>query len=122
MALEGLYRIDQITPTESGYEAFVTLFAGHKVYEGHFPGQPVVPGVCTMTVIRETISEACGRRLMFSSVKECKFLSALIPTEDLSLRLGMTLSPEGQFKCNVSNNDIVVLKLNAVVTDLRYDI
>ena len=119
MALEGFYNIDEIRTTESGYQIDVTLFAGHKVYEGHFPGQPVVPGVCTLTVIRESVSHAAGREMMFSSIKECKFLSALIPTEDLKLNLDITLAPDGQLKCNVIHNEAVAMKVSAAMTDIK---
>lgn len=119
MALEGFYNIDEIRTTESGYQIDVTLFAGHKVYEGHFPGQPVVPGVCTLTVIRESVSHAAGREMMFSSIKECKFLSALIPAEDLKLNLDITLAPDGLLKCNVIHNEAVAMKVSAAMTDIR---
>ena len=88
-------------------------------FQGHFPGQPVVPGVCTLTVIRESVSHAAGREMMFSSIKECKFLSALIPAEDLKLNLDITLAPDGQLKCNVIHNDAVAMKVSAAMTDIR---
>lgn len=119
MALKGFYNIDHILTTETGYQIDVTLFADHKVYEGHFPGQPVVPGVCTLTVIREAVSQAAGREMMFSSIKECKFLSALIPTEDLRLNLDVCFAQEGQLKCKVIHNDVVAIKVSAAMTDIR---
>ena len=100
MALEGFYNIDEIRTTESGY-------------------QIDVPGVCTLTVIRESVSHAAGREMMFSSIKECKFLSALIPTEDLKLNLDITLAPDGQLKCNVIHNEAVAMKVSAAMTDIR---
>lgn len=119
MGLKGLYSIDSIKQKENGYDIQVTVFAGHRVFDGHFPNQPVVPGVCTLTVIKKALSEACGRPLMFQSIKECKFLSALIPTENLQLDLDCNMSDESALKCVVSCNGVVSLKLSASMTDTQ---
>lgn len=112
------YRIDNIGRSETGFLIDATVFAGHRIYEGHFPGQPVVPGVCTLTVIRESLSAALGRKTGFIAIKECKFLSALIPVTDLHLTLDVTLGAENQIKCSVVHEDRTVLKLNATIGDM----
>ena len=117
MGLRGLYSIDDIRPKDGGYDIRATIFAGHRVFDGHFPEQPVVPGVCTLTVIKRAVSEASGRPLMYQSIKECKFLSALIPEEDLSLDLDCTLTADHTLKCVVSCNGVISLKLNASMTE-----
>ena len=40
---------------EESFSVEVELLPNHAIYGGHFPGQPVVPGVCTLTIIRECI-------------------------------------------------------------------
>ncbi|MBQ6689861.1 MAG: beta-hydroxyacyl-ACP dehydratase [Bacteroidales bacterium] len=118
MSLEGFYRIDEIRQAECGYTMDVTLFAGHGIYEGHFPERAVVPGVCTLTVIRAALSEALGRRVRFSFIKECKFLSALLPEKDLNLVIEAVFKGEDQIRCNVLKDNNVVLKLNAAISDI----
>lgn len=113
MGLKGLYRIDDIRPKDNGYDIQATILAGHRVFDGHFPEQPVVPGICTLTVIKKAVSKAYGRPLRYQSIKECKFLSALIPTNDLNLDLDCTMTSEGTLKCIVSCDGVVSLKLNA---------
>lgn len=118
MSLEGFYRIDDIRPAECGYTIDVTLFAGHRIYEGHFPEKAVVPGVCTLTVVRDALSKALGHGVMFSFIKECKFLSALLPEKDLSLVIEAIFKGEGQVRCNVLMDNNIVLKLNAAISDI----
>ena len=81
MRLEGnFYTIHAITTGNPGeYTISAELFADHPIYKGHFPEQPVVPGVCTLTVIRECLAKIVGREVTFTAIKECKYLSALIP-------------------------------------------
>ena len=33
----------------------------HKIFKGHFPGQPVVPGVCMLQMGREILEKALGQ-------------------------------------------------------------
>ena len=35
--------------------AQLQLNPAHRVFEGHFPGQPVVPGVCMVQMIKEIL-------------------------------------------------------------------
>lgn len=122
MILEGFYRIDDIRQNHDGYAFDVTLFSGHKIYDGHFPGTPVVPGVCTLTVIIEALSKAIGKNMMFSSIKECKFLAALIPDNDLSIVISMVCGEEGSLRCTVHNGDVMAMKLNATVAERNGEI
>ena len=45
MLLENFYKIIHIKEREDGKQAIeIELNPGHMLYQGHFPGQPVVPG------------------------------------------------------------------------------
>lgn len=118
MRLEGnFYTIDSITSRAEGeYTAIVALAKEHHIYEGHFPSQPVVPGVCTLTIIRECLGEILSRQVSFASIKECKYVSALIPEEGLSIALNITLT-ETKLRATVErcDNQQTVLKLRAEI-------
>ena len=70
MHLEGnFYKIDSFTQKEeNNYSFVVTILPGHSIYEGHFPEQPVVPGVCTLTIIRECISRILEKEISFATI------------------------------------------------------
>ena len=56
MLLENFYKIIHIKEREDGKQAIeIELNPGHVLYQGHFPGQPVVPGVCTLQIIKARI-------------------------------------------------------------------
>ncbi|MCK9612171.1 MAG: hypothetical protein PHR81_08920 [Bacteroidales bacterium] len=51
----------------------------HKIFEGHFPGNPVVPGVCLFQMVKECIEVKEAKKLQLSKAKEIKFLSIVNP-------------------------------------------
>lgn len=96
-----------------GFYATMELFPNHPVYKGHFPMQPVVPGVFTLAIVRECAAAVLGRDVEYAEIKECKFISALQPQDEMEITLDFSISDgEGLNGIIMRNNDIV-LKLKA---------
>lgn len=57
----------------------VRVAADHPSLEGHFPGNPVVPGVVLLDAVVANVELATGRRI--SRVQHAKFHSVLRPDE-----------------------------------------
>ena len=95
----------------------VELLPNHSIYEGHFPGQPVVPGVCTLTIIRECLGKILNKDVKFSAIKDCKYVSALLPYDGLRITINLTLTEALKLNANVVRNDDqqMVLKLRAEI-------
>lgn len=66
---------------ESSFREAIRFDADHRIFKGHFPGLPVVPGVCMMAIVKELLEERLGVRLQLSSVPQIKFLSMINPLD-----------------------------------------
>ena len=93
--LEGLYTLIAESGDKTHPEADVRLDAGHPVVAGHFPGRPVLPGVCQFELVRHLVQRRAGRPLSCRSVRELKFLSPVIPPQDSLLRVELVLTDTG---------------------------
>ena len=51
------------------------------IYQAHFPGEPITPGVCIMQMGQEVLEDALGKTLQVAAVKNIKFLSIISPKE-----------------------------------------
>lgn len=95
----------------------VRLDAEHPVYGGHFPGNPVLPGVCSLQIVRECLELGTGRRHRFTAIRECKFLGMIVPQADGLLDIDIRLADDGptakKVTCVITNNEKTVLKLKA---------
>jgi len=50
------------------------------VYNGHFPGKPVSPGVCNIEMIRECTEMLVGRDLKIDTIKQCRLTAVASPS------------------------------------------
>ena len=70
-------RDTESSPTEIWAELIIN--ANHKIFEGHFPNQPVVPGVCMMQMIKEILELVLGKETNLLHAAEMKFLAIINP-------------------------------------------
>lgn len=63
------------------------IAADHPAYAGHFPGQPVLPGVVLLDAALHALAEGQGgsTKLGSAQLKSAKFLSPVRPGEPLAL-------------------------------------
>lgn len=75
----------------------VTLNPDHDVFKGHFPHQPVLPGVMILRLIVSCAGDAAGRQLRMKKTSQCKFLNFVDPVvhHDLQLLLSIYEVNEG---------------------------
>ncbi len=57
----------------------VRINPNHRVFEGHFPGNPIVPGVMSLMMIRQCAEEKLGYQTRFSQISQCKYTGLIVP-------------------------------------------
>lgn len=89
---------------------------------GAFPGHPVLPGVCTLQLVRECLNRGTGRRFRYAAIRECKFLGMVVPQADELLEIDIRVgddTPEGtRLSCTITNHGKTVLKLRGTVCEM----
>lgn len=114
------FRIVDIQKADDNNAVFrIELIPECKVYEGHFPGNPICPGVFNIETVRECAQILSGRSLRISAVKQCRFTSLLTPAkrETLSVRINTAGIENGlvvQATISDSSNSYVEFKGNMI--------
>ena len=119
MLIKNFYTIQHFSKADNKVEAAVLLNPDHDVYKGHFPGQPVVPGVIQIQILRELAEKALGQKLFISEVTSAKYLNMIVPGHKPVL-IEITLKPaETGFKLNglIKNITTVYSKIKMVVLE-----
>ncbi len=86
MLLENFYKIIHIKEREDGKQAIeIELNPGHMLYQGHFPGQPVGSGICTLQIIKRKCRT--DRQPTFAVCTDCFFQIPVCPINPLETPL-----------------------------------
>ena len=88
------FHIRKLEKADFEIKADLVINAGHKIFEGHFPGHPVVPGVCMMEMVKEIMEEVIGKKTNLVSAAEMKFLAIINPEENTDIQAALTYKIE----------------------------
>lgn len=114
--LTDFYRLESSEKTENGsFIAQISLNKNHDIFKGHFPGNPVTPGVCMMQIVKELSEEFTGKKLFLKSASNVKFMAIINPfeTPDLKLQLDIAESEEDvKVKNTTSFGETIALKMS----------
>ena len=115
MLIEGLYTVQNIEQNEQEVNATVKLHAEHDVFKGHFPGNPIMPGVCMIQMIKELTEKTTGKELFLSVANNVKFMAKINPDVDEIINLNLKISEEDgivKVKNITSFDETIALKLS----------
>ena len=81
MLRDDFYYVTEIGKNSSSTVYHIRLNPGHVIFDAHFPGEPVTPGVCLIQMGRELVEDFIGRHLRLKLLKNVKFLSMVSPAD-----------------------------------------
>lgn len=106
---------------EMGFQCQVRLNAEHTIYQAHFPGNPITPGVCLLQMATELLEQHYGERLELHTADAIKFRKPVTPDmrptfvftglNHEASQLTVTVNVEGEDKSPVAK---MLLKFNVI--------
>ena len=82
MLLNNFFFVDDIRQIDLDTQVALTINASHSIFDGHFPGQPVVPGVCMMQMVKEIVENSLSKETKLLKAHEMKFLAVIDPSRN----------------------------------------
>ena len=80
------------------YQTEHVVAADHPCLAGHFPGNPVVPGVVLLDLVAATLAEALPEARL-RAVAQAKFVQTLRPGETVTIALEAQSPERVRFDC-----------------------
>ena len=89
-------------------------------FSGHFPGEPILPGIAQMQMVYEAIQQAGGSDLKIKGIKRTRFKRVIQPEEEIIIYAGplndnplsysFRIMVKGEIACN---GILITERLNA---------
>jgi 3-hydroxyacyl-[acyl-carrier-protein] dehydratase len=102
MPLSDLYTITTLDQAPGQITCALQIDAEHAVFQGHFPGAPVLPGVVQLEMVKAVLSKAFGKSFALKEISTCKFLEVLNPAETPELTIHIQYKGDEPLDVNAS--------------------
>lgn len=81
---------DDIIKTDIG------LNPSHPIFDGHFPGQPLLPGVCMLQIVKEVLEAYLQKTIRLIRGDDLKFLAMITPEPGKLIQVVLKIEPTDQ--------------------------
>src|SRR4030042_5763348 len=99
--LNDLYTIKDIREDSANKQITIRieLNPSHEIFNGHFPGNPILPGVCTVQIVKELLMQHAKKDLMLKKAGTIKYISFINPEANRLINFDLQLknAEEGGF-------------------------
>lgn len=119
MLVKDYYTINHIYQEEWQVVFQISLNPDSKVFEGHFPGEPISPGVCNIQMIKECAEQVAGKLLMLSNLIQCRLTTLVTPLAHPQVDVVIALEEKGdnyKLKATLGKGEETYLDLKAELT------
>lgn len=116
MTLSDFYHITKIKKTPETIECSIQLNVNHELYKGHFPSQPVLPGIMQIEIIQDILSQGLEQKLSLIKVINIKYLNMIVPDDNL-IQFSISyvlLEQELKVKSIIQNADSIFTKFSGI--------
>jgi len=97
MLLKDFYTIQEIDPSDKeNIKVSIKLNKNHEIYKGHFPGNPVVPGVCLTQLIKELVENIEAREVRLVYASNIKFMAVVNPEINNFLQIDLKIKHDDE--------------------------
>jgi 3-hydroxyacyl-[acyl-carrier-protein] dehydratase len=103
--MQGLYQIvDFRTDSVNKITIRISLDPDHPMFKGHFPGNPILPGVATLQILKELVSKHAGKDANLARAHVIKYLNFINPLKNslIDFDIEFRESEAGNTECSAT--------------------
>ena len=116
MLIENYYKINDIIAGTEKTLFIISLKPDCNVYKGHFPGNPISPGVCNVQMIKECAELIVGKPLFMHNLQHCRLTTLITPLAYPQVEVTIFMEKKAdvyQLKATIGKNEEIYLQLKA---------
>ncbi len=115
MLLNNFFKIIKSEKTDNKIISEIEISANHTIFTGHFPGNPITPGVVQIQIVKEILENIYQKELRLLTMPRCNFLKIWNPSDTPRIIIEISFSENPLHVSAVGlNNSDTYFKLSAV--------
>lgn len=115
MLIKDLYTIKSFKIDELNIKASIFINKDNEIFKGHFPDNPVMPGVCMIQIIKELSEKILETKLFMQKAANIKFMALIAPDKIPTLDLEINITESNdifKIRNTTSFGDTIALKFS----------
>ena len=99
----------------------IELNAAHTIFKGHFPDQPILPGVCMLQMVKEVLEAHLNKKTKLLKASDLKFLSFIHPDESKVIQMELKINMENELiriDSRLLDNATILFKFKGIFAEL----
>ena len=80
---------------QGGIVATFNFPSGSRIFDGHFPGNPILPGICQLEAVKYLIERVRGCKCRLQQAAAVKFFQPVLPAQEFTLVINCTDNGDG---------------------------
>ena len=120
MLIPHFYSVKDFNFTDNQLKAVIELNPKHDIFKGHFPNNPVTPGVCMLQIFKELSEKGLNKKLFIKECSNVKFMALINPETHsvLDITIAVNETEEGfKIKASAQFENTTALKVSAVLSE-----
>lgn len=118
MLLKNFYKIISTESRDNKHDITLMLNKDHDIFKGHFPDNPITPGVCMVQIIKELTEDILKTSLTLIKSNNIKFVAIINPNINPEIVISIEIQKlddqqSVSIKSNASFEETVALKMSA---------
>jgi 3-hydroxyacyl-[acyl-carrier-protein] dehydratase len=117
MLKNSFYTVTSLTHLDNTIVVGIEFNAGHDIFTGHFPGQPMAPGACLLQMVKEVLCDTLSTAYRLKIASNLKFIAPVDPrmVDEAELKMIYKTVDAGlQVTGTLNTNGVVCFKMQAV--------
>ena len=118
MENEALYSVKSFIKEDSQLNAEIQLNPSSEIYKGHFPDNPVTPGVLQIEMVKSVLSAHYQQKFRLLKMNSSKFLAILNPDKTSVVKLQLNIQEESEEEIKLSgilkDGDTTFMKIQGI--------
>ncbi len=114
-----LYKITSQNHSSLAGEFELALNSDHIIYQSHFPGYPITPGVIQLQIITELCGVCLDKKIRISKINRSKFIKIINPEVNKTISIAISLTTqnhESEVDATITFGDIVFTKISMTLS------